>query len=117
MAHGCPIDLMARRFRRNAVRKLVIDEVPRLLAELAEILSNLEPSKDYTKNHVASFVRELWTAGGDLEQAADAVAELLEQIEEATAETLETAVDRADREYRRQFPWRTETLTTASFYP
>ena len=115
MPDSLPTARLQGRFRRS-FRSIAIDDIPRLLSELAEILSNMErPEKHPTAQELAVFVGALTVAGDDIAIAADRIEELLSEIEEASRDELETAVDRADREYRQKFPWRfREIEATAS---
>lgn len=106
----CVVKELRNRFRPKGGRRLSLEDVPRLLTELAEILSDLTADDDrtrYSASEIVSVVEELNSAGDDIAEAVNVLSEWTDEIEQIRrANSLETAIDRADREYAETFPWR-----------
>ena len=115
MGELCVVKELRNRFRPTRHRHLGLSDVPRLLTELADILSDLQPEDDrtrYSAMEIASVVSELNRAGEDIAEAVNVLSEWTDEIEEIRrANSFEPAIDRADREYKEAFPWRPLSIT------
>lgn len=94
------------RLRRNG--KVSFDEVPGILSDLAECLSDLNPYSDekITRSQVNHAIRELNSAGEDLSSIAELLQELIDNEIEFLRDAYPTPLDRMDAEYSAKFPWR-----------